>query len=360
MSDIILRGGYDKVEQASVLGGAIAGITAVSSGLMLAQGLTSLSAFNTREGQFVANMYANIVSLTSQLFYYYFGSSAKIKPAAVIAGIPLGTVTELSYGISDRVLKYRARGGIFLAHQEGGDQTLRIVGKAWGPNRYWFLNMLDLLFIYGMSTSYDLFFNNSLSIGSELTSLQGLSTGATPWTQVDLYDLDAGIEEKHLTFPIITRNRAYNNMYIETYEYRESVELGMNVIEYTIFFRKYLPSRSLKFAIVFQESTYRNLKVIHYYKEDEDDLLATKIRRADLMTDLGFSLSILLYRTYIFLTQNSPELNLAMSFGINLNKQERGDYKEETLLALLNENIDDGNDLVNLSTTNKEELFALD
>jgi len=345
-------------------------------GITIAGGITALSTYalyniraelamaKSADMQFATNMSVNIVSTMLTLTRYYFGNEARIKPAAVISGIPLGTVTELSYAISNRVLKFRSKGGIFLAHQAGGDQTLNITGKAWGPNRFWFLIMLDFLFMYGQASTYDMFAaglrsNNLISVSTEKTLPEGI-LGKSPWAKIDLFDTDDGVEEKHLTFPVITRNRVYNNMYIETYDYKESVELGRNVIEYNLFFRKYLPETRYKFATILQEKEKDyELDEVWYYSEDEDDLVSKRLRNIDLMTDLGFSLAMLVYRTFVILNKNSPELNIAMTFGINLNKQVMGDYKEEVAIQLQYDGIGNYDNLVNLSTKNKEELFVI-
>ena len=103
------------------------------------------------------NVVVNLTMIASTLNRYYLSNKKRIKPAAVLGGIPLGTVEELSMALSDRILKYRATGGVFLAHQDGGNESLRIVCKAWGLGRYLFLTMLDFLFMYGSAKILDLF-----------------------------------------------------------------------------------------------------------------------------------------------------------------------------------------------------------
>ena len=374
MSEIIYR---NRVEQefeywnsdvnavASGLGFAIAGGVSLTSLAALYNIRAELAISGSNEMQFARNMATNVVSTMITLSRYYFGNEARVKPAAVISGIPLGTVTELSHGLSNRELKFRAKGGIFLAHQEGGDQTLRITGKAWGPNRYWFLVMLDFLFLYGQASTHDMFTkslreSNLTNVSLKEDDVPIGTIGRSPWAKIDLNDVEDGIEESHLTFPVVTRNRVYGNMYIETYDYRESIELGMNVIEYVLFFRKYLPATRYKFATVLQEDD-KNLELeeIWYYHEDEEDTTTRRLHQIDLMTDLGFSAAMLIYRTYIIMNQNSVELNTAMTFGINLNKQTMGDYKEEVAIQLQYGSIISTDDLVNLSNLNKEELFAI-
>jgi len=365
MSYLILRNPEDETPRitASALGVGISGLTAATATYTLHSLQAELAIRGSYEQQFARNMTANIVSMMFTLCTYYFGNEAKIKPAAVIGGIPLGTVSELSHAISDRILKYRSKGGIFLAHQEGGDQTLRIVGKAWGPNRYWFLTMLDFLFLHGQASSHDMFaesLRNSPLTGASLGALPEGVVGTSPWAKIDLDDIEDGMEEKHLTFPVVTRNRVYNNMYIETYDYIESVDLGMNVVEYTLFFRKYLPATRYKFhKVTVEKKGQDELEEVYYYSEDEEDTVSKRLRQIDLMTDLGFSLAMLVYRTYIIANKNSVELNTALTFAINLNKQVMGDYHEEVPIYLQYGSVSTENDLVNLSISNKEELFAI-
>ena len=261
MGGIIFRGMSEFTDEKQIAAGsmAIAGGFAATSAVMLHNIKTELALRGSYELEFAANMGISIVSIMATLWMYYFGNENRIKPSAVIGGFPLGTVTELSHAISDRVLKYRSRGGIFLAHQEGGDQTLRIVGKAWGPNRYLFLTILDFLFLYGQATTHDMFARDlmtntkTLKFSGTAEDIPERAITTSPWKKIDDGDIEDGVEEKHLTFPIVTIDRTYNNMFIETYDYKESVLFGMNVIEYTLFFRKYLPTTRYKFGRLDQE-----------------------------------------------------------------------------------------------------------
>lgn len=360
----IVRELNDPYVQAGVGAVAIAGVTAASSIAVLSSMFAELAIRGSYELKFARNMTGNVISTMLTLSRYYFGNEARIKPAAVIGGIPLGTVTELSHAMSDRTLKFRSRGGIFLAHQEGGEQTLRITGLAWGPNRFWFLVMLDFLFLYGQASTHDMFAKGLID-GNLVTKdivkdvIPEDKIKIDPWAKIDRDDLEDGIEESHLTFPIVTRNRVYNNMYIETYDYREAVEIGRNVIEYTLFFRKYIPPIRYKYIAVQQEGRDHSTKIVHYYREDGEDIVGRRLGKLDLFTDLGFSTAILFYRSYIIANKNSVELNTAMTFGININKQVRGDQHEELSIYAQYDSITDTDDLVNLSTKNKEELFVL-
>jgi len=207
------------------------------------------------------NIVTNVTMLASSLALYYFGSPKDIKPAAVIGGIPIGTAIEVSHAMSERMLKYRATGGIFLAHQEGGDESLRLICETFGENRFLFLILLDFLFLWGTSRTFDLFSGLNITEGS----LE--PTTKHPWKQFDELTLDEGREDFHLTFPIITRQRVYTSMFIETIDIVESVDKGMNKLTITLFFRKYTPQRPYDYVKVEkpkQEGQYTN-----YYRKSQ-------------------------------------------------------------------------------------------
>ena len=76
------------------------------------------------------NFFVNITMTMFSLFRYYFFNPSNVQPSVVLGGMPLPAVEEISHAMSDRILNYRATGGIFLAKQEGGEQSIRIQGKA--------------------------------------------------------------------------------------------------------------------------------------------------------------------------------------------------------------------------------------
>jgi len=258
----------------------------------------------------------NGIAMSYSLARYYYGNLDRIKPSAVIGGIPLGTIEELSHGISDRDVRYRANGGIFLAHQDGGNESLRIVGKAYGPNRFIFLNMLDLLFLYGSSTRIDLLKLQSEAAKtsppfhyytdfSQLVNLpvnknrvvvtrpdgtqaivdvaRRVEANNQAWEEFDLKNIGTGYHDRHLTFPVITKHRIYLSMYIETYSWRQSVDrTGMKQIEYTIFFRKYDPEPKYEFKkMVFPtRGDKAKTKIVYRQKEENHPLYNSMIKAA--------------------------------------------------------------------------------
>jgi len=210
------------------------------------------------------NAIANAIGVMYTIFKHYFLnlSLAKIPPAAVVGGVPLPHIEELSGAISNLFLKYRATGGVFLAHQSGGEESLRIVGKAFGPNRFIFLDMIQFLFVYGSSTTIDYFKNFEESLVTEFE----MEVTTNPWIEFQRNSKNQGLVDAHKTFPVVTKNRIYMSMYIETYTYEEKIELGMETVTYTIFFRKFDAFAKHKFAYKLHPKTGQKLV---YYKEVE-------------------------------------------------------------------------------------------
>jgi len=329
----------------------------------------------------IKNLFLNITSVTYSLFKYYFVGYSDITPSCVMAGFPMPSLQEVSHASSDLILKYRATGGIFLAHQEGGEQTLRLVGKAFGLNRYLFLIVLDMLFLYGSARIYDSFIDLFNSSNVQIGNLNsGKLAQVDPWLEVRKYPVDEGRIEKHLTFPVITKTRVYMNMYIETYDYVESVENGMNCITYSIFLRKYIPHYPLKFA----EYETPNKTKLMFYAEDKDDSIIEKLRQLDIALDYSYTAVMLISRLFNLMkldrykkaeekdqslkvkgianAERRERLseNIAIITSFNLNKQTSGDIHFNEMITDTYSTIKNSNDLINLTIEEKEELFSID
>jgi len=264
------------------------------------------------------DQFRNVVTLTYMLARHYFGNLNTIKPSAVIGGIPLGTVVELSHGISDREIRYRSNGGIFLAHQDGGNESLRIIGQAWGPNRFLFLNMLEFLFIYGSSTTVDVisaatvagFPGQQTVYYTEGNRISQLDLGTDPWQQVREENMNEGYKEQHMTFPVITKDRVYLSMFIETYSWRQRLDVeGRKMIEYTIFFRKYEPEEEYEYAEIKLPANNEEEapKPINVYRE--------RAKKENPMIYLGWKSSIEMLTTLAINFGDLFNLNNITKFG---------------------------------------------
>jgi len=349
----MLRMGMDVTSR--IVGGAVATAVSGYSVYRTLAPLTKISNVSTDYAKIhIKNIFNNITQIMINLMRYYFLNYLPIQPSCVMAGIPMPSVQELSHAMSDRILKYRATGGIFLAHQEGGEQTLRIVGKAFGRNRYLFLTMLDFLFLYGSAKVVDLFASapSVVGLGIPLPTFR-LNPTKDPWAEVQALNLESGKEEQHLTFPVITRSKVYTNMYIETYEFTESIENGMNCITYSVFLRKYQANYPYKFSWLEDG----NGTIIWYYSEDKDDELISNLRRIDLVMEVGFSIAMIMYRFFQYLAGNSIETSVAYVSGININQQNLG--SDATTQALQKMYPDLDYNLSELSISQKEELMQV-
>jgi len=171
----------------------------------------------------------------------------------LLAVLPLGgmgidsptSVQEIEVAHSNKIVKFRAVGSIFLAFQRGGQHSVRIVGKLTGELRLLWLSILWMLTLMSkgymevldwdseMITNY---INNPQSAlammrdkafsGGKLEATEGIITQKPSY-------------EKHITFPVILNHEIIPNAYIETFSFEETVEGGKDVINYDLLLRTY-------------------------------------------------------------------------------------------------------------------------
>ena len=342
MGGIIFKNAGDDATGETVANTVITGIIATLNGVLL--GTKGKLMYKTLKGEEIdpseklkqirtTNLVTNLTMIAYTLNRYYLSNKKRIKPAAVLAGIPLGTVEELSMALSDRIVKYRATGGIFLAHQDGGNESLRIVCKAWGIGRYLFLIMLDFLFMYGSAKVVDLFTENMNLFGESPGGEKGLITQdvfgestqiRNPWRRFDEMNKDEGREEYHSTFPIVTKNRIYSSMYLETYDIVESVNTGMNMLTVTLFLRKYRPPYPLELTNVRPTGKGKTRTKWYREKKVKDKAVYTKLnlRWMDSIIDFGLSAIVALQKWYMMMEYSiyNVEQMLALTFATHLDK----------------------------------------
>ncbi len=153
-------------------------------------------------------------------------------PDVIIGTIPFYSAQKLERGMSDRALKYRAIGDIFLAHQRGSTDTLRIDLTLFGPYRSWYL-----LYLLSLEQSGE----------SRLKELELLETGIKapvnplPGEEVRIPKKGKVQYETHTTFPIIT-NTAYTlDMFLQTIEWHQEKDKGGHDVIYVhLLFRKHV------------------------------------------------------------------------------------------------------------------------
>ena len=313
-----------------ILGSIAGGIALGSVGTIMGYVINkNWKSFKSREGRmYLTNLATNISTIMWDIQKFYFSNAYPTRPAVILASIPLGTVTEVSHAMSQRDLKFRAVGGVFLADQEGGEESLRIVGKAWGKNRFVFLQMLDTLFLYGSSKSIDLYTEHLKSpLGQTLPHIseEELVVTTDPWNEFNKDSISEGVASHRSTFPVITRQKIYTNMFIETYEYTESVENGIDVVEYVLFLRKYVPTPPMQFDKV-ETGEDSDMKTKYYYKVDNEDHFYNTTKKLDLLLGYGLSAAMIMYRTIVYLSTGTYSFaeNLVSRFGIALNRTVEG------------------------------------
>lgn len=154
---------------------------------------------------------------------------AEFVPDIIIGTIPFYSAQRIERGISDRILKYRAIGDVFLAHQKGSRDTLRVDLTLFGDLRYLKLYTLAALQTYG---------ETKLKSIEELKAMEG-------------GELTASMKDKnyesHNVFPIITQSEILLNMYLQTIEWHHSIEEGgYNTIKVHLLFRKHVEPKGYK------------------------------------------------------------------------------------------------------------------
>lgn len=177
--------------------------------------------------------------------------SPLVKPALVAGMIPLSSVQYMERARSNRVLKIRAVGGVFLAHQEGGNDVLVVKGTLAGPLRYVWLYAMEALQSRGenqpVSGEFKELFEKLETMGVGLSkgtieSLAEISKNPSETTKVSTREIHSF--EYHKTFPIITQIDILLNMFLQTFHFKYAVENGQRIVTYTAIFRKYLkPSK---------------------------------------------------------------------------------------------------------------------
>lgn len=163
----------------------------------------------------------------TQNFLGDFGVQLPFKPDIIVGTLPFYSAQRLERGMSDRILKYRAIGDVFLAHQRGGTDTLRVDMTLFGPYRGWYLLYLLALQQGGETVLKELPLNITESpiAGEQITIPK---EGKLQY-------------ETHMTFPVITQTAIMLDMYLQTIEWHQEVDKGGNSVIYVhLLLRKHI------------------------------------------------------------------------------------------------------------------------
>lgn len=176
-----------------------------------------------------------------------FLNSETIKaPEAIFGPALLYSTQMIERAKSDRKLKNRALGDVFLAHQKGNSDIVRIDGTLTGPQRFIMLALLLKLQKDGEGFVTDL---------SKYSGIVFDPTAPPASAEVQKSEKQQLNYEEHRTLPLVTRTHIMLNMYLQTIEWHRSVEDGQDTIKYHLLFRKHIPSTAWR---AFNPQKYTN------------------------------------------------------------------------------------------------------
>lgn len=188
------------------------------------------------------------IGLTSEIF----GSHV----SCMVGLTSLTHVNSIEVAHSGRILKFRASGSVFLAHQEGGKDAIRIEGIIHREEIAYVLISLWFHFLWGngeLIEDFETVTKNYNRSESGLLELRQKMSNAMSYRS----DVQKPSYIYHKTFPFVSEHVIIPNTYIETFSFEDRVVDGMNVIKYTILLRTYDKPENI---------------TIYEYKGDESDL----------------------------------------------------------------------------------------
>jgi hypothetical protein len=152
----------------------------------------------------------------------------------VLGGLPLRHIQEIEIARSGKILKFRATGSVFLASQEGGEDAIRVEGILVRSEVIYILAMFAL-FYYGQGKVKEI--DNLV----ELFGNPGLMAFRAKNMDITTYNktIQKPAYTYHRTLPFVTRHVIIPNVYIETLSFEERLDLGKDVIGYSILLRTY-------------------------------------------------------------------------------------------------------------------------
>jgi len=176
---------------------------------------------------------ALVTALGSYISLLMLNTRWGVKPEMICGPVPLYSVQMTERAKSDRKLKNRAIGDVFLAHQKGNRDILRVDGVLDGPLRYTYLWVLVQLQKEGEGKAINLSQSNMPVFAEGApAAIEELETAAKGQLNYEIYK----------TFPIITQFQILTDMYLQTVEWHRAIEDGQELIRYHLLFRKYFPT----------------------------------------------------------------------------------------------------------------------
>lgn len=252
-----------------------------------------------------------VFAMATQFLLMQQFSIKNIKPELIIGFIPVYHVNKVGHASSDDILKYRAMGGVFLAHQKGGRQTFHLRARLFGPQRFLLLKALETLQMIGGEAAKKVSgltggFGPIQTLGSDgkiidTSEAGGLIKGKDRSPITDYTGRGEFRDQEyahHTTYPIITPTRIYTDMYMETLVMKEDVRMGMDVIEVQCAFRQYVKPTHFQRTLVRGEEAF-NPEHKRFYRVFRTDEEIKTSQRHDIFLNVAW-LAIMMSRDFIY------------------------------------------------------------
>lgn len=217
------------------------------------------------------------LSNTMKLASYFIRYTAMGEPDVLLGPVPLYNCTFFDVSISQDILKFRAVEAQFLAHQPATSYAMRIDFLL--PTKHaFFINIIMAMYYFGRSIDaafgpiekqlgniavYNTGFPEALKHGAEV---EGDIAEAVLDPDIRSYEKVKNIEylsqfwdfsKIRLTFPVITNDFIFFDMYIESVFFSKDVRDG-DIIKGTVLLRKYIPPpKSYMYVSAVSESAIR-------------------------------------------------------------------------------------------------------
>ena len=172
----------------------------------------------------------------------------------IVGCLPLGalgpgmppSIQSIEVAHSNKVVKFRAVGSIFLAYQQAstGD-AIKITGKLTGEGRYLFLTALWLMSIISQRFTQPFDWSSPIvtAIGSTRSNIEMFRRSAGPLTSMEKIDnviVQAPAMERHMTFPVVLDHEIIPSCFVETFSFTETVEGKKDTINYDLLLRSFV------------------------------------------------------------------------------------------------------------------------
>lgn len=217
-----------------------------------------------------------------------------------IGPIPIPYANYIEVARSGKVLKIRATGSIFMAHQEGSEDAIRIEGTFPKEVALSYIMLIWALFLRGRTESKSI---QDIFEKADVQSLggQGLEN-LSEYRKINDWSVFNSKQEEpqyewHRTFAFVTPTIIIPNTYIETFSFEDTIESGKDAIQWTIVLRTYTkPDDWNFFKLVGDDRVYASPDTEFDYTQNLEEQAAsgakTPFGNISMMRVFDFSLNV--------------------------------------------------------------------